>query len=230
MTSRVSYNDAATATRATMERTGSLCETLQRSNGQIDRNLLGQVAMTRPKTTDSIAASSSRPAARLMRWAKSMLGDGLFAFIIYSIFFVVFFNSATSAMQFGRMVLLCIAAGEHGKNHVSPDVNNDLMRYIGVTVLSIICLLQYFSPDFGRSLNRFLAVIKIGFLVGLFFVALAATSRELKDSKGHVVDRAADWTVWQHEKSKLTFAKAFLAVIFSFEGWENATFVSHSSF
>lgn len=155
------------------------------------------------------------------------MGDGLLAFIIYSLMFIVFFNSATNSMQFGRMVLLCINADQDVDNAVG-DVNNDLMRYIGVTILTIICLTQFFSPSFGRRLNKFLAVVKIGFLLGLFIVGLTALSRDIKDGKGHDTTQSSDWSKWNERKvvSKVSFAKALLIVLFSFEGWENATFVS----
>lgn len=155
------------------------------------------------------------------------MGDGLLAFIIYSLMFIVFFNSATNSMQFGRMVLLCINA-DQGVDDAILDVNNDLMRYIGVTILTIICLTQFFSPSFGRSLNKFLAVVKIGFLLGLAIVGLTALSRDIKDGKGHDTTQSSDWSKWNERKvvSKVSFAKALLIVLFSFEGWENATFVS----
>jgi amino acid transporter len=155
------------------------------------------------------------------------MGDGLLAFIIYSIMFIVFFNSATNSMQFGRMVLLCINA-DQGVDNAIVDVNNDLMRYIGVTILTIICLTQFFSPSFGRRLNKFLAVVKIGFLLGLAIVGLTALSRDIKDGKGHDTTQSSDWSKWNERKvvSKVSFAKALLIVLFSFEGWENATFVS----
>jgi amino acid transporter len=166
------------------------------------------------------------------------MGDGLLAFIIYSLMFIVFFNSATNSMQFGRMVLLCINADRdnnnstinaaQGVNNVTVDVNDDLIRYIGVGILTLICLAQFFSPSFGPRLNKFLAVIKIGFLLGLVIVGLTALSHDIKDGKGHDITRSRDWLKWNDRKveSKVSFAKALLIVLFSFEGWENATFVS----
>lgn len=166
------------------------------------------------------------------------MGDGLLAFIVYSLIFIVFFNSATNSMQFGRMVLLCINADRDNNNstinavqgvdNVTVDVNNDLIRYIGVTILTIICLTQFFSPSFGRRLNKFLAVVKIGFLLGLIIVGLTALSHDIKDGKGRDTTRSRDWFAWNDRNvvTKVSFAKALLVVLFSFEGWENATFVS----
>ncbi|KAM0552476.1 hypothetical protein ACHAPJ_008037 [Fusarium lateritium] len=199
--------------------------------------------------------------ATLVQWYKRLTGDGLLAYIIYSIIFIVFFNSATNSMQFGRMVLMCIEADktDNGlKNGTLNLLNNDtlvdnilknntliddalkdyslkddslkdnhhLIRYIGVTTLSVICLIQFFNPGFGRKLNRILAVIKIGFLLGLIIVGLTALSRDLRDEKGNKIDRAQDWREQHETLSNLSFAKALIVVLFSFEGWENATFVA----
>lgn len=98
------------------------------------------------------------------------------------------------------------------------------MRFIGVFVLSLICLFQYFSPNFGRSLNKTLAAAKIIMLLGILITAgIAAGDRGSNSSpwgKSHEVDPE------QSNKHRgVSFAKAFLAVLFSFQGWENATFV-----
>uniref|UniRef100_A0A0D2Y6U5 Uncharacterized protein n=1 Tax=Fusarium oxysporum (strain Fo5176) TaxID=660025 RepID=A0A0D2Y6U5_FUSOF len=46
-----------------------------------------------------------------------------------------------------------------------------------------------------------------------------------QDIEGNDVPRAQDWLTWHGSPSKVQFAKALLAVLFSFEGWENATFL-----
>ncbi|CAG7560622.1 unnamed protein product [Fusarium equiseti] len=172
-------------------------------------------------------ARSAGPAGRSTPWYKKLLGDGLLAYIIYSLAFIALFNSATNSQQFGRMILLCLHAD---KEENDDDVKEDqhLMRYIAVSVLSIICLAQFFSPGFGRRLNKFLAVVKIGFLIGLVAVGLAALSRDFdsKSSGGASLDRGEDWSERREVRSKVSFAKALLVVLFSFEGWENATFVA----
>ncbi|KAF4459686.1 High-affinity methionine permease [Fusarium albosuccineum] len=159
---------------------------------------------------------------RHVRWWRKVFGDGLCAFINYSIAVILFFNSGTNSMQFGRMVLLCIQSDRTGVNNVPADINRDLMRFIGIVVLSVICLLQYFGPSFGRRLNKTLVIIKLGSLLGLLISEIVATTRDID------IDRSADWTVWHDsaEPNKIVFAKAMLSVLFSFQGWENATFVS----
>ncbi|KAJ4061423.1 hypothetical protein NW756_002862 [Fusarium oxysporum] len=172
----------------------------------------------------------SNPLQNLVQLRRKLMGDGLLAYIIYSLMFIVFFNSATNSLQFGRMILMCINAHKADdstkKSLADSDVNQDLMRFIGVTILSIICLAQFFSPSWGRKLNKFLAVVKICFLISVIIVALTALSNNIEDIEGNAVPRAQDWLTWHGSPSKVQFAKALLAVLFSFEGWENATFVA----
>ncbi|KAM0229200.1 hypothetical protein ACHAP5_011740 [Fusarium lateritium] len=172
-------------------------------------------------------ARSTGPSARFTPWYKNLLGDGLLAYIIYSLAFIIFFNSATNSQQFGRMILLCLHADKEDND---DDIKKDqhLMRYIAVSILSIICIAQFFSPAFGRRLNKFLAVVKIGFLLGLLAVGLAALGRDFdsQSSGGSSLDRTEDWAERREVRSKVSFAKALLVVLFSFEGWENATFVA----
>ncbi|RSM09304.1 hypothetical protein CEP52_004155 [Fusarium oligoseptatum] len=176
--------------------------------------------------TSHVSKPTSGPTARASMTGSFQgprLSDGLFAYITYSIAFIFFFNSGTNSMQFGRYVLLCMQDNNKDATSSSKDINKDLMQLIGIVVLSIICLLQYFSPKFGRGMNKTLAVIKLAFLVALFIVGIAATSRDVD------VNRSNDWYIWygnDGKRSDLTFAKALLLVLFSFQGWENATFVA----
>ncbi|KAH7143767.1 amino acid permease-domain-containing protein [Dactylonectria macrodidyma] len=170
--------------------------------------------------------SPARRATRIPKWKQIMrkfLGDGLLSYISFSMSFVGLFNSGTNSMQTGRMILICIASTQ---SNVTPDVNLDVVRLIAVCTLTALCLLQYFSPESGRKLNQALAVVKIIFLLALIIVAIVASAEPLKTPKGTVVDRAVDWNVWHKKNPRMSFAKALLAVLFSFEGWENATFVA----
>ncbi|KAJ4326749.1 hypothetical protein N0V84_002869 [Fusarium piperis] len=106
-------------------------------------------------------------------------------------------------MQFARFLLLCIQDDRDTSSNdteqenkdqkeVSENMNQDLVRFIGIFVLSVICLLQYFSPGFGRGMNKTLAVIKLAFMVALFIVGIAATSREM-DNRSDDCSLATTW-------------------------------------
>lgn len=170
---------------------------------------------------------------------------------MYSIVFVGLWNSCTNALQFGRMVLVAYGAKEtwvkianttiiqNGTSTYHPiintyiqvsdldlpfvqtDVNAPLMRFIGVVALSILCLIQLASPRAGRRMNKLAAIIKICSVLALIgVIARYAVNSPVITS----------WSVWSDTKgsSSWDWAKALMAVIFSFDGWENATFVSES--
>ncbi|KAG5810033.1 hypothetical protein H9Q74_010067 [Fusarium xylarioides] len=202
------------------------CSSTHENNGDTNEIALTDIngSTTHPTGGNKVA---SKPVQKLAQLRRELMGDGLLAYIIYCLMFIVFFNSATNSLQFGRMILMCLNAHKADNSSIAdedndtvadgddatatnnePDVNHDLMRFIGVTILSIICLAQFFCPSWGRKLNKFLAVVKIGFLIG------------------NAVTRAQDWFEWHGSPSKVQFAKALLAVLFSFEGRENATFVA----
>jgi amino acid transporter len=112
-------------------------------------------------------------------------------------------------MQFANQVLLCTAADV---TNFSPDPR--VLRLIAVVALSFFCLLHYFSGRAGRDLNQVLAFIKVGFLLVLFFAGIARASHHFE----------ADWSHKANPNASSS-ATAFLYIIFSFSGWENATFV-----
>lgn len=205
------------------------------------------------------------------RTIRKLSGDGLLGFIVYAVIFVGVFNSSTNSMQFGKVILVAIQADQFSKD-ARHDLNRDLVRFIAVAALSIVCLVQFFSPRAGRRLNNLAAVVKILFMLLLIIFGGLAASKARKsptdwtdkncvfsngtysvfpgdtsccrDSDidsvlrnttcflGDVIDNVirsdADNNLKFAKKGTGSdaWAKALLLVLFSFEGWENATFVS----
>ena len=120
-------------------------------------------------------------------------------------------------MQTGRQLLLAIGLAQDPTEIVEPD--GDLVRYIGITALSIICLIHYFSARTGRAVNRIFTVLKLLFLIILF---IAGIVRAVRVGDGELVTSPFDE---KHPTSFSNYAKAFLLVIFSFQGWENGNYV-----
>lgn len=138
----------------------------------------------------------------------------LFFYTSYSMFFIFLYNSATNSLQFAYQIL--ISNSDKGSAG-APD--RTVLRLIAVLVLTAICLLQYFSARAGRTLNKVLAFLKL-LLLGV--VICAGLNRIAKNSDRHVPSES-----WGGEPvSPSSPAIAFYYVIFSFQGWENATFVS----
>ena len=137
-----------------------------------------------------------------------VLGDGLLAYTVYAFLFVGLFNSGTNVLQVGREILIGI--------HPEQDPNRDLVRFIGIVTISVICLIQLFSSRAGRVLNGFFAIVKILFLVVLFFFGVGALSSN---------DAPSDFTQKQEHIPPIDYSQAILVVLYSYEGWENANFV-----
>ncbi|OBT52025.1 hypothetical protein VE04_06969, partial [Pseudogymnoascus sp. 24MN13] len=133
----------------------------------------------------------------------------LFAYTLYTFYFVLLYNTATNSMQFAKQVLVC-AAGDT----LEPTLDPRALRFIAMVALSFFVLLHYFSGRAGRDLNQILAFIKITLLVIVFFAGIARASDHY----------AADWGIPPNKDSSSS-AIAFLYIMFSFTGWENATFV-----
>lgn len=133
----------------------------------------------------------------------------LFAYTLYTFYFVLLYNTATNNMQFANQVLVC-AAGDT----LEPTLDQRALRFIAIVALSFFVLLHYFSGRVGRDLNQILAFIKITLLVIVIFAGIARASDHY----------TADWGIATNNDASSS-AIAFLYIVFSFTGWENATFV-----
>lgn len=122
-------------------------------------------------------------------------------------------------MQFANQVLLA-ARPDH------QDGNNDiqrLLRFLAVTVTTAVCFLLYVSNSKSRLLNKATALVK----VVLLLVIIGFGGNYLHSYGSNSLDwlhTAPEGTyTGQHARS---WPSAFVTVLFSFHGWENATLVS----
>ena len=114
-------------------------------------------------------------------------------------------------MQLGRLILISIKPEE------TPNL--DLIRFIGVVCLTTVCLVHYFSTRAGRAANRILCRMKLVSLVVL--LGAGAKRAAVGPYIGYpVISGSPD-----APPPFSNYAKAFLLVLYSFEGWENASFV-----
>lgn len=139
-------------------------------------------------------------------------------------------------MQFGRMVLLAINSEKVDEQFSSKE--RHLLRFLGIIALTTLCMIQYLSPKSGRRLNTTWAAVKIAFVIALIITgASRAAHRDVMKNSEDIgkaqntsagISKAQEWgySVGHNYQHGFIWAKALLAVLFSFEGWENATFVS----
>jgi amino acid transporter len=161
--------------------------------------------------SDAIAPDQRLPAAPRPGFISRILGDGLLAYTCYAFLFVGLFNSGTNCLQIGRETLIAI--------HPDEEPNGSLVRFIGVFALMMICLIQLFSSRAGRVMNRFFALMKITFLIVLFVFGCAYIGKH--GGQTHFMEKTPNLPTFN-------YAQALVVVLYSYDGWENATFVSGS--
>lgn len=137
----------------------------------------------------------------------------LLTFTIYTFYFVPWYNTATNCMEFSNQVL--ISTNIHDPSYDPNHADQRLLRFIAIVALSLFCLVHYFSGRIGRVLNQILALIKVILLLVVIVAGIVRASHNFK----------ADWS-HSTNPDKSSSAAAFLLVMFSYSGWENATFVS----
>jgi len=115
-------------------------------------------------------------------------------------------------MHFSNQVL--ISANINNPTYV-PD--GRLLRFIAIVSMAFFCLIHYFSGHAGRTLNQILAFFKVCLLLIVFVAGCVRAAHHY----------TPDWTKPSNE-DRSSSALAFLLVVFSFTGWENATFVRPS--
>jgi len=110
-------------------------------------------------------------------------------------------------MQFARQVIMVATQ--------SDSISDQrVMRLVAVVIMSLICLLLYFSTATGRKLNRYLAWMKIGLMIVIFIAG------GVKAGKGPAHDIS-----FEFESASSNSAIALLQVLYAYQGWENATLV-----
>lgn len=113
-------------------------------------------------------------------------------------------------MVFASQVYLSATDGDN------PDQR--VLRLIAVVIITIVCLLHYFSARMGRDLNVILAVSKVSMLVVLCIGGAVKATKEHAHNFNGVKPETPN--------SPSSFGAGLLLVLFAFQGWENATFVS----
>jgi hypothetical protein len=124
-------------------------------------------------------------------------------------------------MHFGEQVLISATwTGNVAKGETEPSITIEprAMRFIAVVILSLICIFHYFTARGGRALNQALAFGKFVALLAL----IGLGGRTVQENK----DTGANYPLAPTRTLSNT-AAALLLVLFSFQGWENATFVSY---
>lgn len=135
----------------------------------------------------------------------------LFATILFSGFFLLLANSYGNSIQFAKHVLVSALPELEDSKELDPR----LVRYIAISVVTLVCLIHWFSSRAGLFLNKLVAWYKTILLVVVFIAGMVYSGKH--GSK------------WQDpvEKGSASDGMAGMVLIFySYQGWENANYVA----
>ncbi|KAH7350518.1 amino acid permease-domain-containing protein [Rhexocercosporidium sp. MPI-PUGE-AT-0058] len=138
----------------------------------------------------------------------------LLATILFSGFFLVLGKSYGNAVTFAKQVLLA----SDSSYEKTSQLDDRLIRFIAIVVLSAVCLLHYFSNKFGLFLNKLFALFKTALLFTVFVAGVKAARKE-----GSGFD---DFTQTHGMSNPADGLAAMVLIFYSYHGWENANYVA----
>lgn len=95
------------------------------------------------------------------------------------------------------------------------------IRFTAVVVESVVCLMLFFARRLCFVFNSTFAIYKIFLLLVIFIVGMANSHG--KDSGWH--DFNKDYPGY----NGVNTLTAMISIIFSYQGWDNANYVSHTT-
>lgn len=125
-------------------------------------------------------------------------------------------NTAGNAIVFAKHILLAA----NPDTNSATELDSRLINLLAVGILSIICLLHYFSRRLGLFLTTAFALFKV-FLLAAVFIAGAMTWH--KNDSG-----MTDFHTKQEGANGKDSLAAFIYIYYSYQGWENANYVHPS--
>ncbi|KAJ4330121.1 hypothetical protein N0V87_010285 [Didymella glomerata] len=135
----------------------------------------------------------------------------LLATILFSGYFLMLANSYGNSIQFAKHVL--IAALPDLKDGTELDTR--LVRYIAISVITLVCLIHWHSPNAGLFLNKLVAWYKIALLLAVFVAGMVWSGRN--DSQ---------WGSSNDGSSTIDGMTGMVLIFYSYQGWENANYVA----
>jgi amino acid transporter len=136
---------------------------------------------------------------------------------IFGVAFIVFGNMAGNSISFASRVM--DAAGVE-------NPSEGTIRGIAMAVATLTCFIHAFSRRFGIWLNNVLAIVKVLILLLIIITAIVAGAGGLKHTKNVLTENTSAEESFKDASTDLNgYAHGFLAIIFSFSGFEQPNFV-----
>jgi amino acid transporter len=127
----------------------------------------------------------------------------------FATFFVTIANTTGNAIAFARFVMIAVLPTETRLEALDSKV----VKLVAINIVSVVCLLHYFSHNLGRFLNKLLAIYKFCLLLAVMIAGFCATRAK---------NGGFDKDIPQNPKNQLG---GIVLVLYSFTGWENANYV-----
>jgi amino acid transporter len=127
----------------------------------------------------------------------------------FATFFITIANTSGNAIAFARFVMIAALPTETKLE----ALNSKVVKLVAINIVSVVCLLHYFSHNLGRFLNKLLAIYKFCLLIAVMIAGFCAS---------RVKNGEFDRNVAQNTKNQLG---GLVLVLYSFTGWENANYV-----
>ncbi|ETS82445.1 hypothetical protein PFICI_04321 [Pestalotiopsis fici W106-1] len=143
----------------------------------------------------------------------------LWAYTLYAFYFVFVYTTSTNALQFASQIVLAAYKKAAWKELPPGEVSLHLLRFLAVTITTATCLLLYISNSKSRLFNKATAAAKI---LSLLIIAGfgAAYLRKHGSHSNWASDDSLGETLPDYD---IHWVPAFIVVLYSFHGWENAT-------
>lgn len=135
---------------------------------------------------------------------------------MFSSFFLLLADTTGNSLMFGKHILLAF----------EPDqpVDARLQNFIAICILTLTCLVNYFSTASGRLLNRGFSIYKLALMVIVFVAGFVTAAPRNAPVNLGIDDFSAVHTL--SDTPAGDYAAAYLLVLYSYQGWENSNYVS----
>lgn len=144
-------------------------------------------------------------------------GTVLLSTSLFAIGFIALGNMAGNCISFATRVLM--ASGQ-------SDPEPSTVRGVAIGVAILTCFIHTFSRRGGIMLNNLLAIVKVMILLLIIVTAIVAGAGGLKDTKNVISENTTPSKAFSDSsKDANGYAHAFLAIIFSFSGFEQPNYV-----
>ncbi|KAI9166408.1 High-affinity methionine permease [Paramyrothecium foliicola] len=139
----------------------------------------------------------------------------LMSICIFGICFITFGNMAGNAIKFSTGLLRAVGIKNPG---------NGPVRGMSIAVSLLTCFIHAFSRRGGIYLNNMFAMIKIAMLILIIVIAIMVAANAMPETHNVFMENVDSKKAFKLKNADANgYARAFLAVIFSFWGYEQPT-------